>query len=69
MSQTVGEEREREFDEWVQRRLSAWSAAEIRELDRWLLDESHFEFVAAVRRAWMQKSLEELRFDPAEPAA
>jgi hypothetical protein len=65
MSQIVRDERE--FEEWVERRLSDWSVAEIRELDRWLLDESQFEFVTAVRRAWMRKSLEEL--DPEEPAA
>jgi hypothetical protein len=55
----LDEGREREFDEWVRRRLSGWSAAEIREFDRWLLDESHFEFVTSVRRAWMRRVLEE----------
>jgi hypothetical protein len=53
------EEREREFDDWVRRRLSSWSTDEIRAFDRWLLDESQFEFVTSVRRAWMRKSLEE----------
>jgi hypothetical protein len=53
------EEREREFDDWVRGRLSDWSTDEIRALDRWLLEESQFEFVASVRRAWMRKSLEE----------
>ena len=55
----LDEEREREFDEWVRRRLADWSAAEIREFDRWLLDESHFEFVTSVRRAWLKKRLED----------
>jgi hypothetical protein len=55
----LDEEREREFDEWVRRRLSGWSAAQIREFDRWLLDESHFEFVTSVRRAWMRRRLED----------
>jgi len=53
------EEREREFDDWVRGRLSDWSTDEIRALDRWLLEESQFEFVTSVRRAWMRKSLEE----------
>lgn len=59
MSQKLTEVREREFDDWVRRRLSDWSTEEIRALDRWLLDESEFEFVTSVRRAWMRKSLEE----------
>ena len=48
-------ESERQFDEWVQHRLSSWSTAQIRELDIWLLDEGHHEFVAAVRRAWTMR--------------
>ena len=59
MSQKLTEVREREFDDWVRRRLSDWSTEEIRAFDRWLLDESEFEFVTSVRRAWMRKSLEE----------
>jgi hypothetical protein len=53
------EERERDFDDWVRRRLSGWTASEIRALERWLIEESHFEFVTSVRRAWMRKSLDE----------
>lgn len=59
-------ESERAFDEWVRKRLGDWSVADIRAFDTYLLEESHFEFVAAVRRAWMRKSLEEL--DPTEAA-
>jgi hypothetical protein len=55
----LDEERERDFDEWVRRRLSGLSEAEIRQFDRWLLDESHFEFVTSVRRAWMRRRLED----------
>jgi hypothetical protein len=58
-SSSALESREREFDEWVRGRLAGWSAAEIRSLDDWLIDESHFEFVASVRRAWMWRTLEE----------
>jgi len=44
--------------------------ADIRAFDGWLLDESHFEFISAVRGAWMRRSLEELdRVDSEEPAA
>jgi hypothetical protein len=42
-------ERERDFEEWVGRRLSDLSIAEIRAFDRWLLAESLFEFIPAVR--------------------
>ena len=45
----MSEERERDFEEWVSRRLSGWSAAEISAFDRWLLDESEFELIPAVR--------------------
>jgi hypothetical protein len=63
-------EHEREFDDWVRRRLSEWTSTEIRALDRWLLEESHFEFVGAVRAAWMRRALEEpCAFDSEEPAA
>jgi hypothetical protein len=66
----LDEERERDFDEWVRKRLAGWSEGEIREFDRWLLDESHFEFVTSVRRAWMRKRLEDGRNRGSqEPAA
>jgi hypothetical protein len=51
-SSALSEDRARDFDEWVARRLSEWPAADIRMLDAWLLEESHFEFVPAVRAAW-----------------
>jgi hypothetical protein len=63
----MSEERAREFDEWVRRRLAGWSTGEIAAFDRWLMDESHFEFVASVRRAWMHRRLAES--DLGEPAA
>ena len=66
----LSEKREREFEQWVRGRLSEWSVADIRAFDGWLLDESHFEFISAVRGAWMRRSLEELdRVDSEEPAA
>jgi hypothetical protein len=66
----LSEEREREFEQWVRGRLSEWSIADIRAFDGWLLDESHFEFISAVRGAWMRRSLEELDgVDSEEPAA
>jgi len=66
----LSEAGEREFEQWVRGRLSGWPIADIRAFDRWLLDESHFEFIPAVRGAWMRRSLEELdRFDSEEPAA
>jgi hypothetical protein len=66
----LSEEREREFEQWVRGRLSEWSIADIRAFDRWLRDESHLEFIPAVRGAWMRRSLDELdRVDSEEPAA
>ena len=70
LTAALSEEREREFDQWVRRRLSAWSIGEIRDLDQWLVDESQLEFVPAVRGAWMRRSLDELdRVDSEESAA
>lgn len=51
----MSEEQAHQFDEWVRDRLAGWSTAEIRALDRWLVHESHFEFVAPVRQAWMER--------------
>jgi hypothetical protein len=63
-------ERERDFEAWVRVRLSDWTSAEIHAFDRWLLDESEFEFIPAVRAAWKLKLLEEWGgFGSAEPAA
>jgi hypothetical protein len=63
-------ERERDFQRWVRDRLSTWTSEEIRALDRWLLAESHFEFIPAVRAAWTRKRLEELGLAASpEPAA
>lgn len=66
MSVALSEDRARAFDEWVARRLSGWSPAEIRALDEWLLAESHFEFIPAVRAA-LQERVE--RRSGQEPAA
>jgi hypothetical protein len=51
-------ERERDFEEWVGRRLSDWSIAEIRAFDRWLLAESLFEFIPAVRATLRRRGAE-----------
>jgi hypothetical protein len=48
-SVALSEERGRDFDEWVARRLSEWPLADIRAFDEWLLAEAHFEFIPAVR--------------------
>ena len=53
----LSEERACDYDEWVARRLEAWSVTEIQGLERWLLHESHFEFIPAVRAAWTQKAV------------
>ena len=61
----LSEDRARAFDEWVAGRLSCWSVAEIRALDEWLLAESHFEFIPAVRAAWQQRVADEPDQEPA----
>jgi hypothetical protein len=53
----LSEERTRDYNEWVVRRLEAWSVTEIQALERWLLHESEFEFIPAVRAAWSEKAV------------
>ncbi len=64
-SVALSEDRARAFDEWVARRLSEWPVAEIRALDQWLLAESHFEFIPAVRAAWQERVAREPDQEPA----
>jgi hypothetical protein len=47
--------RERDFDEWVRRRLSGWQTAQILAFEHWLLDEGQFEFVPAAHEAWRRR--------------
>lgn len=51
----LSEERGHDFDAWVTDRLSDWAIADIRAFDGWLLAESHFEFIPAVRAAWQSR--------------
>ena len=53
----LSDERARDYNEWVARRLEGWSVAEIQALEHWLLHESHFEFIPAVRAAWSEKAV------------
>jgi hypothetical protein len=53
----LSDERARDYEDWVARRLEAWSVEEIQALEHWLLHESHFEFIPAVRAAWAQKAV------------
>ena len=55
-------DRERDFEAWVRGRLSDWTTVEMRAFERWLLDESLYEFIPAVRAAWRQKRIEESDF-------
>jgi hypothetical protein len=64
-SVALSEDRARAFDEWVARRLSDWSVADIRALDQWLLAESYFEFIPAVRAAWQERLAREPDQEPA----
>jgi len=65
MSVALSEDRARAFDQWVTRRLSRWSAAEIRAFDEWLLAEAHFEFIPAVRAALQERIASEPDEEPA----
>jgi len=65
MSIALSEDRARAFDEWVARRLSGWSPADIRAFDEWLLAESHFEFIPAVRAAAHERLAREPDQEPA----
>jgi hypothetical protein len=59
-----------DFDAWVRRRLAGWTTAEIRAFEHWLFEDSRFEFIPAVHKAWRRKGLEESdSFDSREPAA
>ena len=53
----LSEERTRDYNEWVKRRLESWSVTEIQALERWLLHQSEFEFIPAVRAAWSEKAV------------
>jgi hypothetical protein len=64
-SAALSEDRARAFDEWVAERLSRWPVADIRALDQWLLAESHFEFIPAVRAAWQERLAREPDQEPA----
>jgi hypothetical protein len=65
VSVALSEDRARAFDDWVARRLSSWSHAEIRAFDEWLLAESHFEFIPAVRAALEERIAREPDQEPA----
>lgn len=64
-SVALSDDRARAFDDWVAGRLAEWSVAEIRELDQWLLAQSHFEFIPAVRAAWQERVAREPDQEPA----
>ena len=53
----LSEEWTRDYNEWVKRRLESWSVTEIQALERWLLHQSEFEFIPAVRAAWSEKAV------------
>lgn len=64
-SAALSEDHARAFDEWVAERLAGWPVAELRALDQWLLAESHFEFIPAVRAAWQERLAREPDQEPA----
>jgi hypothetical protein len=64
-SVALSEDRARAFGEWVAGRLADWPVADIRALDQWLLAESHFEFIPAVRAAWHERVAREPDQEPA----
>ena len=55
-SVALSDERTRDYNDWVARRLEGWSVAEMQALEGWLLHESQFEFIPAVRAAWSEQA-------------
>jgi hypothetical protein len=53
----LSDERTHDYNDWVARRLQGWSVAELQALEHWLLHESHFEFIPAVRAAWSERAV------------
>jgi hypothetical protein len=64
-SVALSEDRARAFDEWVAGLLAEWSLADILAFDHWLLAESHFEFIPAVRAALEERVAREPDQEPA----
>jgi hypothetical protein len=56
-SAALSDEQAHAYNEWVARRLADWSVMELQALEHWLLHESHFEFIPAVREAWRQRAV------------
>jgi hypothetical protein len=64
-SVALSEDRARAFDRWVAALLAEWSLADMLAFDHWLLAESHFEFIPAVRAAIEERIAREPDQEPA----
>lgn len=49
---------ERDFEEWVRRRLADWPTPQIRDFEHWLLERGLTDFVPAVQEASRHRSRE-----------
>jgi hypothetical protein len=49
---------ERNFDEWVRRRLAYWPTPQIADFERWLRERELVEFLPAVREASRHRGVE-----------
>jgi hypothetical protein len=58
---------ERDFDDWVGRRLAYWPMSQILDFERWLRERDLDEFVPAVREAAKQRAVEAEHVNGREP--
>lgn len=49
---------ERDFDEWVRRRLAGWPTPQVVDFERWLRERDLVEFVPAVQEASRRRDFE-----------
>jgi hypothetical protein len=58
---------ERDFDEWVRRRLAYWPTPQIIDFERWLRERELVEFLPAVHEASRQRGLEPQEVNGRDP--
>lgn len=59
--------RERDFDEWVYRRLADWPTTQILDFERWLRERDLVEFLPAVHETARQRGVEPEQINGRDP--